>query len=193
MDVPYERNSKAAEARSEPWRPTLSTDADAAEKPRCLGDVVREQAEREGRIGSETIGTPSEQRFTESWYERHPDKLPDSPMTMTDAARRAIDRIKKNKAAAAAEQEAAPVKRKGNGKPQRDRAAYMREYNGRKNESLTIEAAQQAARPAAARSRSSKSQIRPDTAAAAPTRQRASQGQRGQERENIGSYSHQWE
>jgi hypothetical protein len=74
--------------RPAPWKPPLSTDVPAAEKPKCLGDLVREQAEREGRIGSETRGTPGDgdHNLTGSWYEKHPDKLPGNPQTMTKQA-----------------------------------------------------------------------------------------------------------
>jgi hypothetical protein len=165
--------------RPQPWRPTLSTDA-TEPKAKCHGDLVLEQAEREGRIGSPNIGCPSEEgRYTESWYERHPDKLPANPMTMTDKAKRIAERVRLEKIAAAeraaAEQEALPAKRKRRAKGTRDRAEYMRGYNARRraaeaaaagNEPLTM------TRPAAVGGHASKSQFRADTAAAAPTRQR---------------------
>src|SRR5579864_5138368 len=60
--------------RPQPWRP-LSTDV-VVEKPKCFGDLVLERAKAEGRFGSVRVGTPSEeQRFVESWYDRHPEKL----------------------------------------------------------------------------------------------------------------------
>jgi len=72
--------------RPQPWRP-LSTDV-VVEKPKCFGDLVLERAKAEGRFGSVRVGTPSEeQRYIESWYDRHPEKL--STFVATPAAVRA--------------------------------------------------------------------------------------------------------
>lgn len=75
--------------RPQPWKPPLSTDAKEP-PPNCFGDLVRARAEVEGRIGSPTIGTPGDgdHNLVESWYERHPEKLPDNPQTMTNAAKK---------------------------------------------------------------------------------------------------------
>jgi hypothetical protein len=84
--------------RPKPWKPPLSTDVPVAEKSKCHGELERERAAREGRIGSDSIGTPGggEAPYVESWYERHPDKLPGNPQTMTPQAMklRPLDTVK---------------------------------------------------------------------------------------------------
>lgn len=109
-------SSQPSQARSQPWRPPLSTDA-AVEKPKCLGDLVREQAEREGRIGAERIGTPSggnENSLIESWYDRHHEKLVRNPVAM--AAVKAAEAKRQNNATAELKR-----KRKGEGERKAER------------------------------------------------------------------------
>jgi hypothetical protein len=109
MKLPYDRNASQG-YRPQPWRPPVSTDA-PTEKSKCLGDLVREQAEREGRIGSPTIGCPSdEQRFIESWHARHPEKAPTNPLVM--AAVKKAEKMRKSN-------ELAKAKRKGKRKGER--------------------------------------------------------------------------
>ena len=90
----------SGQARPQPWRPSLSVDT-VVEKPKCLGDLVREQAEREGRIGAERVGCPSgggENSLIESWYDRHPEKLARNPVAL--AAVKALEGKHKSNAAA---------------------------------------------------------------------------------------------
>jgi hypothetical protein len=114
---------RAANGRPEPWRPVLSTDV-VVEKPKCLGDLVRERAEAEGRIGSETIGTPGDgdHDLVESWYSRHPEKLPNDAVMMTKAARKVEEKRRRDGTSAA------PIKRR------HKRSGYMRDYHRRRKE-----------------------------------------------------------
>lgn len=114
--------------RLAPWRPTLS--ADAIEKPKCLGDLVYEQAAREGRIGSPVIGTPgdSDHGLIESWYSRHPEKLPSNPHMMTGAAKKVEEKKRRDGTSTM------PIKRRRKRKGERKRSEYMRDYHRRRKE-----------------------------------------------------------